>query len=201
MNSTVDSQPPTLDRAAAVMTPEFLSALSFAAYKHRNQRRKDTAKTPYINHPIAVANILLNEAGITDEVVLISALLHDTVEDTETSFEEIEQQFGTQIKEIVAEVTDDKSLPKAERKQAQIEHASHLSDRAQLIKLADKTANLRDVANAPPDGWETSRIENYLEWGKQVVDQIRGRHAKLEELFDSAYAAGKARLLEPQTAQ
>ena len=194
MNSTVDSQLPTFDRAAAVMTPKFLSALSFAAYKHRNQRRKDTAKTPYINHPIAVANILLNEAGITDEVVLISAILHDTVEDTETSFEELEQQFGTQIKEIVAEVTDDKSLSKAERKQAQIEHASHLSDHAQLVKLADKTANLRDMANTPPDGWESSRIANYLEWGKQVVDQIRGRHATLEKLFDTAYAAGKAQL-------
>lgn len=198
MHSNASSPSPSFDSStagssAAVIMPQFLAALSFAAYKHRNQRRKDTAKTPYINHPIAVANILLNEAGITDEVVLISALLHDTVEDTETSFEEIEQQFGTQIKNVVAEVTDDKSLPRAKRKQAQIDHASKLSDRAQLVKLADKTANLRDMASAPPDGWSASRVDDYLEWGKQVIDQIRGRHAQLEALFDMAYKAGKAR--------
>lgn len=174
------------------MPPNFLAALSFAAYKHRDQRRKDVAKTPYINHPINVANVLLNEAGITDEIVLIAAILHDTVEDTETSFEEIEQQFGAQVKSVVAEVTDDKSLPQAERKQAQIEHAGGLSDRAKLLKLADKTANLRDMINATPDGWSAERINDYLEWGKAVVDQLRGRHAKLESLFDRAYDKGKA---------
>lgn len=177
-----------------VMTPKFLSALSFAAYKHRNQRRKDAAETPYINHPIAVANILLNEAGITGETVLISALLHDTVEDTDTSFEEIEQQFGRMVREIVAEVTDDKSLPQAERKQKQIEHASGLSDRAGLLKLADKTANLRDMINATPDGWPASRIDDYIEWGSAVVAQLRGRHTQLEALFDKAYTQAKAAL-------
>ena len=173
------------------MMPKFLSALSFAAYKHRNQRRKDVAETPYINHPITVANILLNEAGVTDETVLIAAILHDTVEDTETSFEEIEQQFGAQVRAVVAEVTDDKSLPTAERKQKQIEHASGLSDRAKLLKLADKTANLRDMVSATPDGWSIERIDDYLEWGKTVIDQLRGHHAKLESLFDCAYTEGK----------
>ena len=147
-----------------VSTSEFLRALSFAAYKHRDQHRKDN-KTPYINHPIAVANILLNEAGITDEAVLVAALLHDTVEDTDTTLEEIEQHFGHMVRGIVDEVTDNKSLSKAVRKQQQIEHADGLSNPAKLIKLADKTANLRDLTTAPPEGWSAERVENYLEWG------------------------------------
>ena len=147
-----------------VSTSEFLRALSFAAYKHRAQCRKDN-KTPYINHPIAVANILFNEADITDEAVLIAALLHDTVEDTDTTPEEIEQRFGRTVRGIVDEVTDDKSLPKAVRKQRQIKHAGGLSDPAKLIKLADKTANLRDLTTAPPAGWSAERLDSYLEWG------------------------------------
>lgn len=177
---------------ATATTARFLQALSFAAEKHRHQRRKDSAKTPYINHPIMVANILLNEAEVDDEAVLIAALLHDTVEDTETRFEEIERRFGRQVRDIVTEVTDDKSLPSEERKQRQIDHAPSLSDRARLVKLADKTANLRDVAIAPPDGWPVSRLEGYLDWGKAVIDNIRGSHAQLEALFDEAYAQGKA---------
>lgn len=192
MNSTGISQPSNFDNSVAVMTPNFLTALNFAAYKHRNQRRKGADKTPYINHPIAVANILLNEAGITDEVVLIAAILHDTVEDTETSFEEIEQQFGNQVSSVVAEVTDDKALPKAERKQAQIEHAAKLSDRACWLKFADKTANVRDIHMAPPDGWDDRRINEYLEWGKRVVDNLRGRHERLETLFNQAYQQAKS---------
>ena len=182
------------DSPNVVMTPNFLSALSFAAYKHRNQRRKDAAQTPYINHPITVANILLNEAGVTDESVLLAALLHDTVEDTDTSFEEITERFGQTVRDIVAEVTDDKSLSKAERKQAQIDHANGLSDRAKLLKLADKTANARSMTDEPPDGWSCERIDDYLEWGKAVVDRIRGHHSKLESLFDRAYERGKVGL-------
>lgn len=169
-----------------------MRALSFAAHKHRHQKRKDSAQTPYINHPIALVNILLIEADITDEIVLMAALLHDTVEDTETTFEEIEQHFGQVVRDIVAEVTDDKSLPKAERKQLQIEHAPHLSDRAKLVKLADKISNVRDTATSPPAGWPITRIDEYLEWGKAVIAPIRGTNEQLEHLFDQAYAAGKA---------
>lgn len=175
-----------------VLTAQFLQALQFAAHKHRDQRRKGADKTPYINHPIAVANILLNEANITDESVLIAALLHDTVEDTDTTFEEIEARFGKTVRDIVSEVTDDKSLPKAARKQAQIDHASGLSDRAQLLKLADKTANLRDMATVPPADWPEKRIDDYFEWGKAVVDQIRDAHPQLKALFDEAYAHKKS---------
>lgn len=180
------------DSLSKVMSAQFLKALNFAANKHRHQRRKDSDKTPYINHPIAVANILLNEASVTDEVVLISALLHDTVEDTETTFEELEQCFGRAIRDVVAEVTDDKSLPKTVRKQKQIDHAAGLSDRAKLVKLADKISNVRDTAIAPPEGWPITRIDEYLEWGKAVIAPIRGTHAQLERLFDQAYEKGKA---------
>lgn len=179
--------------ANAKIMSAFLAALSFAAYQHRYQQRKDGV-TPYINHPIAVANILLNEAGVSDETVLIAALLHDTVEDTDTCFADIEQRFGRTVRNIVAEVTDDKSLPKAARKQAQIDHAPSLSDRARLVKIADKTANLRDVANAPPKDWPRSRLDEYLDWGKAVIDPIRGSHAQLEDLFDQAYRQGKEKI-------
>jgi len=172
-------------------TFSFLQALSFAAYQHRHQRRKDN-ETPYINHPIAVASILRNEAGVTDESVLVAALLHDTVEDTETTFAEIEQLFGSVICGIVSEVTDDKSLPKAIRKQKQVEHAAGLSKRAKLLKLADKTANLRDMVSAPPVGWPRDRINDYLDWGKAVVDELRGVDPQLEALFDRAYEQGKS---------
>ena len=175
-----------------VMSASFLKALTFAAEKHRNQRRKDTSQTPYINHPIQVANILLNEAQVTDEVVLMAALLHDTVEDTDTTFDELEQHFGKTVRDIVAEVTDDKSLPKAVRKQYQIDHAPHLSDRAKLVKLADKISNVRDTATSPPAGWPQTRIDEYLEWGKAVIAPMRGTHTQLEALFDQAYRAGKA---------
>ena len=178
-----------------VMTATFLEALSFAAYQHRYQQRKDNV-TPYINHPIAVANILLNEAGVSDETVLIAALLHDTVEDTDTCFADIERRFGQRVRDIVAEVTDDKSLPKEIRKQKQIDHAPTLSDRARLVKLADKIANLRDVTAAPPADWPLSRLDDYLDWGKAVIDKIRGSHAQLEDLFDQAYRQGKATVSE-----
>lgn len=182
----------SLPNDSKVLSANFLRSLSFAAHKHRNQRRKDSAQTPYINHPIALVNILLIEVGITDEVVLIAALLHDTVEDTNTTFEEIEQHFGQVVRDVVAEVTDDKSLPKAVRKQNQIDHAPGLSDRAKLVKLADKISNIRDTASSPPEGWSQDRIDEYLEWGKAVIAPIRGIHPQLEHLFDQAYAAGKA---------
>jgi len=179
------------EKLPRVMSADFMRSLTFAARKHRDQRRKNVGQTPYINHPIDVANILLNEASVTDEVVLMAALLHDTVEDTDTTLDELEQHFGLAVRNVVAEVTDDKSLPKAERKQQQIEHAGRLSDRAKLVKLADKISNIRDTVDAPPDGWPTARIDEYLEWGKAVICPIRGTHVQLESLFDLAYMEGK----------
>ena len=171
---------------------EVTAALHFAADKHRLQRRKDRDQTPYINHPVALLNILVNEAHVDDVVVLISALLHDTVEDTDTTLAEIESQFGEEVATVVNQVTDDKSLPKATRKQLQIEHAAQVSDRAKLVKLADKIANVRDIAIAPPPDWSPERQREYCDWGKRVVDQMRGTHAVLETLFDAAYTAATA---------
>ena len=168
---------------------KLLCAISFAATKHRDQRRKDLAASPYINHPIALANVLANEAGIDDERVLIAAVLHDTVEDTETAEQELVKEFGHEIAGIVLEVTDDKALPKAERKRLQVEHAGTISRRAKLVKLADKICNLRDLANSPPADWPLQRRRDYFDWAKEVVDGLRGTHPGLETIFDEAYKA------------
>ena len=164
-----------------------IKAADFAAFKHRRQRRKDAEASPYINHPLALARVLRIEAGLADVDVLVSAILHDTVEDTETSVEELEREFGKVVAGIVAEVTDDKRLPKPERKRLQVEHAPHISSQAKLVKLADKTCNLRDVVDAPPAHWPLERRRAYFEWAKAVIDGLRGAHPGLERLFDEAY--------------
>jgi GTP diphosphokinase / guanosine-3',5'-bis(diphosphate) 3'-diphosphatase len=168
--------------------PLVLKALAFAADKHRDQRRKDAAASPYINHPIALANVLVREGEVTDADVLAAALLHDTVEDTQTTPAELRAAFGPAIAAIVEEVTDDKSLPKAERKRLQVEHAAKMSAQAKLVKLADKICNLRDMADQPPSKWDLARRREYFEWAKAVIDRLRGVHPKLEALFDAAYA-------------
>jgi GTP diphosphokinase / guanosine-3',5'-bis(diphosphate) 3'-diphosphatase len=165
------------------------SALAFAADKHRNQRRKDADASPYINHPIALARVLTGEGGVTDTVVLAAAVLHDTIEDTKTTADELRQQFGGEITAVVQEVTDNKALDPAERKRLQIEHAPHLSNRAKLVKLADKICNIRDVATAPPAEWPLARRQEYFDWAKRVVDGLRGIHPALEDVFDEAYRA------------
>ncbi|MBC8636457.1 bifunctional (p)ppGpp synthetase/guanosine-3',5'-bis(diphosphate) 3'-pyrophosphohydrolase [Caballeronia sp. EK] len=166
---------------------QLIRAIAFAADKHRNQRRKDAEASPYINHPIALANVLANEGGIDDERVLLAAVLHDTIEDTDTSHDELVQWFGEEVARIVAEVTDDKSLPKAERKRLQIEHAAHISHAAQLVKLADKICNLRDILAMPPANWSEERKREYFEWARRVVDGLRGAHTGLEAAFDETY--------------
>ena len=168
---------------------KIMRVASFAAAKHRDQRRKDVERSPYINHPIGLATILADEAGITDTSVICAALLHDTIEDTETTVEELINHFGQEISSIVMEVTDDKALPKQERKQRQIAHAASISEKAKLVKLADKISNLRDVAASPPSHWELERRQQYFDWAAQVVDQIRGTNSALEALFDVAMSA------------
>ncbi|MDO3558284.1 HD domain-containing protein [Ralstonia pseudosolanacearum] len=172
----------------ATPTSLLLSAIAFAAHKHRDQRRKDADASPYINHPIALADVLANEGGITDINVLCAAILHDTVEDTQTTFEELEREFDSTIASIVREVTDDKSLPKAERKRLQIEHAGHASREAKLVKLADKICNLRDILASPPADWPAQRKREYFDWAASVVDRVRGVHPGLEAIFDATYA-------------
>ena len=164
-----------------------LRAAEFAAKKHRDQRRKDAAASPYINHPIAIASILANEGGVSDPVVIVAALLHDTVEDTETTQAELEHVFGDDVARIVMDVTDDKSLPKADRKRLQIEHAGHISYGAKLVKLADKIANIRDVADSPPSDWSLERRREYFDWAKQVADGLGDISPKLMDAFNAAY--------------
>jgi guanosine-3',5'-bis(diphosphate) 3'-pyrophosphohydrolase len=166
-----------------------LEAVAFAADKHRAQRRKDAEASPYINHPIALAN-LLKRAGVDDIAVLCAALLHDTIEDTETAPEELRLRFGEVITSVVLEVTDDKGLAKAERKRRQVARAHALSKRAKLVKLADKICNVYDLVAAPPATWTRARKRQYLAWAKSVVDRVRGVHPELEAVFDEVHARG-----------
>jgi guanosine-3',5'-bis(diphosphate) 3'-pyrophosphohydrolase len=166
-----------------------IKAARFAADKHRNQRRKDVEASPYINHPIALAHVLANEGGITDPVVLCGALLHDTIEDTNTTADELRAEFGDEITDVVLDVTDDKGIrDKARRKQLQIEHAPHISPKAKLVKLADKICNLRDITASPPSDWSRERKIEYFDWASRVVAGVRGKHPTLEAVFDQAYA-------------
>lgn len=171
-----------------------LSAIHFSAGKHRDQRRKDQALSPYINHPIQVAHTLWQTGGVHDPITLAAAVLHDTLEDTATSAEELTALFGAEVLAVVQEVTDDKSLPKQERKRLQIEHAPHISAQAKLIKLADKICNLADVIASPPSNWSLERRQEYLLWTERVVSGLRGTNAALEETYDQLLSDGKVAL-------
>lgn len=164
-----------------------LRATAFAARKHSEQRRMDASASPYINHPIALAKILAEEGGVADPLVIAAALLHDTIEDTQTTYRELRGAFGDTVAEIVAEVTDTKWLGKATRKKLQVTRAPRASKGAKLVKLADKIANLRDMLASPPAGWSLERRREYFDWAKTVVDQLRGTNAKLERKFDQIY--------------
>jgi guanosine-3',5'-bis(diphosphate) 3'-pyrophosphohydrolase len=185
---------------ARLITP-LLKALHFAADKHRDQRRKDEDASPYINHPIEVAELLARVGGVTDLVALQGAILHDTIEDTDTSPEELDREFGPDVRRVVEEVTDDKNLPKPERKRLQIEHAAHISHPARLVKLADKISNVRSVTLTPPARWPLSRRQEYLDWTEQVVGRLRGTNSSLEKLYDELLAEGRRVLsaLAPET--
>ena len=148
-----------------------LDAARFAAEHHRLQRRKGDGvgelnlKTPYINHPLTVAQEIAVTGGMTDANVIAAAILHDTVEDT-----------------------DDKSLEKMERKRLQVEHAPHLSRGAAHVKLADKISNVRDLLDDTPPSWTLERIREYFDWAKSVIDPLRGTNPALEAAFDALYA-------------
>jgi guanosine-3',5'-bis(diphosphate) 3'-pyrophosphohydrolase len=182
-----------VDQAHASGGEELVSALvaamAFAAWKHQDQRRKGRSHRPYINHPIAVLQLLWDVGRVRDPATLTAALLHDTVEDTDTTLDEIREAFGADVARVVAEVTDDKSLPKAVRKQLQVEHAASVSVPAKLIKLADKISNVREVAADPPEGWSLTRKLEYLEWSAAVVEGLRGVNTDLEVAFSDALLA------------
>ena len=171
-----------------------LKAMRFAAEKHINQRRKDSKQSPYINHPIQVAETLWTVGEVRDLNLLVASILHDTIEDTGTTPEEIKAEFGEDVLALVLEVTDDKSLPKPVRKQLQVETAPHKTGSAKLLKLADKIGNVHDILVSPPDDWSLERRQEYLLWIKRVVAGLRAVNARLENFYDELLASGKQSL-------
>lgn len=163
-----------------------LHAADTAARWHVHQRRKGEAGEPYINHLLEVALLVAQATRGQDFNLVIAALLHDVIEDCEIPADAIAAEFGADVAGLVAEVTDDKSLPKTERKRLQIDHAAHASPRAKILKLADKTSNLRAMAASPPKGWSVERKLDYVDWARQVVSGLRGADAGLEAEFDQA---------------
>src|SRR5688572_3085653 len=159
-------------------------AVDFAARKHRDQRRKGANAEPYFNHLADVARMVAEATAGRDPIVVLGALLHDTIEDTATTAQELEAEFGAEVSRLVVEVTDDRQLPKAERKRLQVQNAPHKSDRAKMIKIADKTSNLRAITDTPPTHWDLARKREYFEWAARVVAGCRGVNAWLEERFD-----------------
>lgn len=171
-----------------------LKALRYAAQKHSDQRRKNAKASPYINHPIQVAQILWDVAGVRDASLLVAAILHDTIEDTDATSDEIKAEFGEEVLALVLEVTDDKSLPKQTRKQLQVDHAPHKSYKAKLLKIADKISNVGDIINWPPKDWTLERRQEYLLWTEKVVAGLRGVNEQLEIQYDNLLAQGKESL-------
>ncbi len=166
-------------------------ALAFAARKHKDQRRKGEDHDPYINHPIDVAELLYRVGEVRDVDLLLAAILHDTVEDTRTTPEELDALFGSMVRDLVLEVSDDKSLPRAERKRLQVVHAPHISAAAKQLKLADKICNIRDVAFHPPEEWSDEQRIKYVQWATAVVAGVRGVNPALDEEFKRVASQAK----------
>ena len=164
-------------------------ALAFATLRHTDQRRKGRRGEPYVNHLAEVALLVSEATQGADAALVAAALLHDVVEDQGVTPAEIAATFGADVADLVAQVTDDKALPPEERKRLQVVHAPHLSARGKLLKLADKVANLRSLAEDPPTDWETPRALAYVAWSRAVVDGLRGVSPALEAAFDAAVEA------------
>jgi (p)ppGpp synthase/HD superfamily hydrolase len=166
-------------------------AADFAARKHIAQRRKGERAEPYINHLTEVAALLAEATDGLDPVLVMGGLLHDTLEDTDATYDDLAQLFGPEVASLVAEVTDDKSLPQKERKRLQVEHTPSISRRAKLLKIADKTSNLRGLVASPPSGWSHERLADYVDWADQVVRSCRGLNVRLEAAYDQAFTQAK----------
>ena len=169
---------------------DVLRAAHFAAERHSAQRRKGAAAEPYINHLLEVAELVSGALAESDTNLVIAALLHDTVEDVGVTKQELDQTFGPDVANLVMEVTDDKSLPKRERKRLQVLNAPKKPVRAQVIKLADKISNLRAILASPPADWSVRQRLEYIEWAKEVVDALsapdQGLKAEFDRLYDKA---------------
>lgn len=165
-------------------TTLLMKAVHFAVIKHTDQRRKGERKEPYFNHLAEVAWLLTEHTGGNDPALIAAGILRDTLEDTETTYDELAEEFGAEIADLVREVTDDKSLPKAERKRLQVENAPKKSPRAKMIKIADKISNLKSILHSPPPRWSQDRKLEYFEWAREVVAGCRGECGSLDALFD-----------------
>jgi guanosine-3',5'-bis(diphosphate) 3'-pyrophosphohydrolase len=165
-------------------THTILQAATYAAEKHSGQRRKGARQEPYINHLLEVAELVASVLAEPDDNLIIAALLHDVVEDAGVGLPELAGRFGDDVAALVAEVTDDKSLPKKERKRLQIVNAPHKSPRAQIIKLADKISNLRSILSSPPADWDDRRRREYFDWASQVVAGLSAPDERLKREFD-----------------
>jgi GTP diphosphokinase / guanosine-3',5'-bis(diphosphate) 3'-diphosphatase len=179
------------DEASSLLL--FARALDFAARKHAHQRRKGELAEPYINHLAEVARLLAAATQGRDAIVTVAGILHDTLEDTATTYDELAAEFGSEIADLVREVSDDTTKTRAERKRLQILHAAKSSKRAKMIKLADKTSNLHSIVNSPPDGWDLARKKEYFDWARRVVEGCRGVSPYLEGEFDRAWQLGANR--------
>jgi guanosine-3',5'-bis(diphosphate) 3'-pyrophosphohydrolase len=171
-----------------------LRATDFAARKHRDQRRKGRRADPYINHPISVALILAETGDVKDPEILAAVILHDTVEDTDTTPQELEARFGARIRGYMEEVSDEKSLPRKVRKELQIQHASGLSAGAALIKLGDKISNVTDMVHDPPASWDLRRRSAYLDWAEAVGRRLPKVNTALEHRLFSLLRQGREKL-------
>jgi GTP diphosphokinase / guanosine-3',5'-bis(diphosphate) 3'-diphosphatase len=172
---------------------QIVRALDFAAWAHSTQRRKGGAREPYVNHLTEVARLVAQATGGSDHKLIVAALLHDVLEDQamHVDYAMLVDHFGKRVAAIVREVTDDKSLPKAERKRLQIEHAPHLSRRARILKIADKAANLNSILHSPPRDWSAQRKREYFAWAGQVVAGCSGVNEWIEAVFDERFNLGK----------
>ena len=161
-----------------------VKAFKFAAHKHQHQRRKNETAVPYVNHLISVADILCEIGDVRDIDIIVAGILHDTIEDTDTSPKELEAEFGPRVLSIIEEVTDDKDLPKQVRKRLQIERAGQASIEARHVKLADKICNVQDLIESPPAEWPLERQIQYVDWAESVINGLRGSNERLERYFD-----------------
>lgn len=172
-----------------------LKAADAAARWHVHQRRKGAAQEPYINHLLEVATLVAEATEGKDPDLVIAALLHDAIEDCEVPHRLIADSFGTPVADLVLEVTDDKTLEKAERKKRQVATAHKKTDRAKILKLADKTSNLRALVASPAPDWTVRRRIEYIEWARSVAQGLRGTNAVLEKQFDEAALAAEKSLV------
>ncbi|MFM7021781.1 MAG: HD domain-containing protein [Flavobacteriales bacterium] len=170
-------------------------ALNFAALKHASHKRKGSDALPYINHPIKVTSIIAQFVPEASSELIAAAVLHDVVEDSDATINDIKNMFGATIASIVNEVTDDKTLSKAECRKKQIENAPHLSYNAKLIRICDKIANVRDICGEDiPDDWDYKTKIDYLNWAEEVVKAMGKFHDELEFTFKDEVRWGRLKI-------